>query len=102
MFVVAKGNLVDYSCCALPSRGDAPVAQLDRVADYESAGHEFESCLARQENQGQGSFLGLFANWIMMDQSRLPSPNGSSQLHGEREKRGNRQSIRAQKIEEIK
>lgn len=26
----------------------APVAQLDRVTDYESVGHEFESCLARQ------------------------------------------------------
>lgn len=26
----------------------APVAQLDRVSDYESEGHEFESCLARQ------------------------------------------------------
>jgi hypothetical protein len=29
---------------------NAPVAQLDRVADYESAGHGFESCLARQRN----------------------------------------------------
>jgi hypothetical protein len=30
----------------------APVAQLDRVSDYESGGHRFESCLVYQENQG--------------------------------------------------
>ena len=28
---------------------DAPVAQLDRVPDYESGGHRFESCLVYQE-----------------------------------------------------
>ena len=27
---------------------DAPVAQLDRVPDYESGGHRFESCLVYQ------------------------------------------------------
>ena len=29
---------------------DAPVAQLDRVSDYESEGREFESLPARQKN----------------------------------------------------
>jgi hypothetical protein len=29
---------------------DAPVAQLDRVPDYESGGHRFESCLVYQAN----------------------------------------------------
>ena len=31
---------------------DAPVAQLDRVPDYESVGRKFESCRAHQLNQG--------------------------------------------------
>ena len=37
----------------------APVAQLDRVTDYESVGQGFESLLAYQlpEPQGSGSFL---------------------------------------------
>jgi hypothetical protein len=32
-----------------PSNKRAPVAQLDRVPDYESVGRRFESCRARQE-----------------------------------------------------
>jgi hypothetical protein len=31
-----------------PSNKDAPVAQLDRVPDYESVGRRFESCRAYQ------------------------------------------------------
>jgi hypothetical protein len=31
-----------------PSNQRAPVAQLDRVPDYESVGRRFESCRARQ------------------------------------------------------
>lgn len=47
----------------------APVAQLDRVADYESAGHGFESCLARQKrNKGWPShpfvYSGCSAAWL--------------------------------------
>ena len=41
-----------------PSR--APVAQLDRVPDYESGGRTFESCQARHTNKGprnSGAFL---------------------------------------------
>ena len=30
----------------------APVAQLDRVPDYESVGRRFESCRVRQKNKG--------------------------------------------------
>lgn len=35
----------------------APVAQLDRVFDYESKGRGFESLLACQENLGNYLFL---------------------------------------------
>ena len=40
------------------SPSSAPVAQLDRVADYESAGHGFESCLARQKEKKKGWLIG--------------------------------------------
>ena len=30
------------------SKANAPLAQLDRVSDYESGGYEFDSCEARQ------------------------------------------------------
>ena len=37
---------------SMPSKGqeiNAPVAQLDRVPDYESVGRKFESCRAHHE-----------------------------------------------------
>ena len=35
----------------------APLAQLDRVSDYESEGLGFESLMARHEKDPQGSFF---------------------------------------------
>ncbi|MBP1699745.1 MAG: hypothetical protein H6Q41_4933, partial [Deltaproteobacteria bacterium] len=37
--------------CDLKSK-NAPVAQMDRASDYESAGRRFESSRARQQKQG--------------------------------------------------
>jgi hypothetical protein len=34
----------------------APIAQLDRVPDYESVGRRFESYWAHQKNQGFAGF----------------------------------------------
>ena len=33
------------------SKANAPLAQLDRVSDYESGGYEFDSCEARQKKR---------------------------------------------------
>lgn len=41
----------------------APVAQLDRAADFESAGREFESLRAYQLNQ---SFTGIYAMPVLL------------------------------------
>jgi hypothetical protein len=43
----------------------APVAQLDRVPDYESVGRRFESCRARQNIEGlQSSGCNPFFYWL--------------------------------------
>ncbi len=42
----------------------APVAHLDRVADYESVGSRFESCQAHQQCQALSSFFGLSAFFV--------------------------------------
>jgi hypothetical protein len=42
----------------------APVAQLDRVFDYESKGHRFESCRAHHENPLSKPLSGLFVCWL--------------------------------------
>ena len=39
--------------------GFAPVAQLDRVADFESEGCRFESCRARSEMRFYDRYQGL-------------------------------------------
>ena len=41
-------NVLDYECLEF----SAPVAQLDRVADFESEGCRFESCRARCVTMG--------------------------------------------------
>ena len=43
--LVAEQNNVRYKSHLI----QAPVAQLDRVSDYESAGRTFESCRAHQK-----------------------------------------------------
>jgi hypothetical protein len=40
------------SCDIIDKQIKAPVAQLDRVADFESVGRGFEPLLAHQVNQG--------------------------------------------------
>ena len=42
----------------------APVAQLDRVFDYESKGHRFESGRAHHENPLGKQLSGLFICWL--------------------------------------
>ncbi len=44
--------LVDDPSGSMNMVGHAPIAQLDRVTDYESVGRRFESCWARQKQQG--------------------------------------------------
>ena len=58
----ATGQAGILQNCAprVSSRPHAPVAQLDRVPDYESGGRTFESCQARHTNKGprgSGAFL---------------------------------------------
>ena len=44
---------------------EAPVAQLDRVLDYESRGRGFESSPVRHRNQSlSGSRAGPFVFWV--------------------------------------
>jgi hypothetical protein len=45
------------SCLFKRFHAFAPVAQLDRVPDYESVGRRFESCRARHLYQGVTAFL---------------------------------------------
>ncbi len=63
-------------CGAL--RGYAPVAQLDRVLDYESSGREFESLRARQLNQVL-SLKHIFRNFtgamIVLGLKIIPQPS---------------------------
>ena len=43
---------------------DAPIAQLDRASDYESAGRPFESGWARQQNiGGHITFLFVYSTY---------------------------------------
>ena len=49
----------------------APIAQLDRVPDYESVGRVFESPWARQENQEvSGIAVSLFSFGVHMLSNR--------------------------------
>ena len=67
--LVAEQNNVRYKSQLI----QAPVAQLDRVSDYESAGRTFESCRAHQKtarvsvNQTETLFLSLLAHIFHID-----------------------------------
>ena len=65
-------NLLTFRLVAHKSRLlDAPVAQLDRVPDYESVGRMFESCRAHHSKiKEQTKFAPFFA--------RAPSPPSSN------------------------
>ena len=55
---------VDYSNRAADRRPNAPVAQLDRVSDYESGGCGFESPRAHHRKIGfGGNVKAFFATW---------------------------------------
>jgi hypothetical protein len=55
LFSLAKATKVCYIDC---DKITAPIAQLDRVPDYESVGRRFESSWAHQENQGLTAICG--------------------------------------------
>ena len=58
----ATGQAGILQNCAprVSSRPHAPVAQLDRVPDYESGGRTFESCQARHTDKKASQQRGLF------------------------------------------
>ena len=49
------GAVLQQARRGLPGLSDAPVAQLDRVTDYESVGRRFESCRAHLSFKVLGS-----------------------------------------------
>ena len=52
---------------------NAPVAQLDRVPDYESGGHKFESCRAHQLDEeaiSAKSWNGFFISYRTLGASK--------------------------------
>ena len=54
----------------------APVAQLDRVTDYESVGRGFESLLAYHKKQPFSPENGCFSNFLMVAKVTDPTTWG--------------------------
>ena len=61
----------------------APVAQLDRVSDYESEGREFESLPAHQASRSRGAFL-----FFRRRSPSRPPPRNSQGVPARRERPG--------------
>ena len=59
MLIGTQGGRTTFSHLRVPigNRDDAPVAQLDRASDFESAGRAFESHRACQISQGNFEYI---------------------------------------------
>jgi hypothetical protein len=58
-----KGQITYFDSCKVPGTGiklkpDGPIAQLDRVPDYESGGRGFESSSVRHLDQVSNAIFG--------------------------------------------